>query len=74
MTETIIDLTGSSAKLVQSLTFTGATDNSGVTTTSVMAVSGTVPEPSSAVLVLFGAAICLRRRSLRTMNSPTRIL
>ena len=64
MTETLINLTSSGTKLVQSITFTGANDFSGATTTSVMAVSGTVPEPAAAVLLVFGAAICLRRRSL----------
>ena len=66
MTETIINLTSSGTKLVQSLTFTAVNNSPGNTTTNVMAVSGTVPEPASAVLLVFGGTICLCRRSLRT--------
>lgn len=64
MTETILNLTGSGTKLVQSLTFTGAADFSGVTTTSVMAVSGTVvPEPSTTLFGAIGLFGLLLRRT-----------
>ena len=60
MTETILDLTGSNAKYVQSLTFTGANDFSGYTTTSIMAISATaIPEPSVYSLLALAAVIVI---------------
>lgn len=66
MTETILNLTSSGTKSVQSLTFTGANDFSTYTTTSVMAVSAAVPEPSTfALLALAASGFALRRRLTR---------
>jgi hypothetical protein len=69
MTETDINLSGYTNKLVQSLTFTGASDFTTYTTTSVMAISAqAVPEPTATALSAAGVIVLVaisRRRMAR---------
>jgi len=68
MTETLINLS-TTTKPVASLTFTGATTNDGITTTSVFAVSATaIPEPNAPFLIVAGAVLASLASRLSTSS------